>query len=60
MEAPTYLGFNFDASQLSAFALSVDTFIISLKNGNIVHHSPQSIEDFKKWLIQNKVRDIAV
>lgn len=60
MEATTYPGFNFDASQLSAFALSVDTFIIALKNGNIVHHSPKDIEHFKKWLVQNRVRDISV
>ncbi|MBN9313959.1 hypothetical protein [Elizabethkingia miricola] len=47
-----YPEFDHPASQLSAFSLCIDVFIIALKNGEIVR--------FKEWLDCFKVRDIAV
>jgi len=54
-----YEGFEYPAAQLSAFLLSIDEFIVSLKNGEIVRFSPASIEGFKQWLLINNVRDIS-
>lgn len=55
-----YPGFEYQASELSAFILSIDTFIISLKNGRITHFCPGETEEFKKWLNANSVRDISI
>lgn len=55
-----YPEFNYPASQLSAFSLCIDVFIISLKNGDIVKFKPNEIVHFKEWLNHFKVRDIAV
>lgn len=55
-----YPEFKHPASQLSAFSLCIDVFIISLKNGEIVRFKPSDIEHFKEWLSRFKVRDIAV
>lgn len=55
-----YPEFEHPASQLSAFSLCSDVFIISLKNGEIVRFKPNEITHFKEWLNRFKVRDIAV
>lgn len=55
-----YPEFDHPASQLSAFSLCIDVFIISLKNGEIVKFKPNDIAHFKEWLNRFKVRDIAV
>lgn len=55
-----YPEFDHPVSQLSAFSLCIDVFIISLKNGEIVHFKPDKIAHFKEWLNRFKVRDIAV
>ena len=51
--------FPYTAAELSAFILSIDTFIISLKNGQIVRYETQDTNKFYNWLIENHVRDIA-
>lgn len=51
--------FPYKAEDLSAFVLSIDTFIISLKTGQVVKHSTKDIEPFYDWLVTNNVRDIA-
>lgn len=55
-----YPDFDHSASQLSAFSLCIDIFIISLKNGEIVKFKPDDISHFKEWLNRFNVRDIAV
>lgn len=55
-----YPEFDHPATQLSAFSLCIDVFIISLKNGEIVHFKPNEIAHFKDWLDRFKVRDIEV
>jgi hypothetical protein len=51
--------FPYNAEDLSAFILSIDTFIISLKTGQVVKHATKDIEPFYQWLLANNVRDIA-
>ena len=55
-----YPDFDLPASQLSAFSLCIDVFIISLINGEIVRFKPKEIAHFKEWLNHFKVRDITV
>lgn len=55
-----YPDFDLPASQLSAFSLCIDVFIISLINGEIVRFKPKEIAHFKEWLCRFNVRDIAV
>ncbi len=55
-----YPEFEYPATQLSAFSYSVGTFVISLKNGRIIHFSPADVAAFNSWLIQHGVRDISV
>lgn len=52
-----YPDFEHSASELSAFSLCVDTFIISLKNGEIVHFTPAEVSHFQEWLSRFEVRD---
>lgn len=56
----TYPAFTFPATELSAFAVSVDFFIISLKNGKIIHFTPDNALTFYDWLVAHGVRDIKV
>jgi hypothetical protein len=51
--------FPYQAEELSAFILSIDTFIISLKNGQVVKHATEDTKPFYDWLVQHDVRDIA-
>jgi|GEM_PF-2398965 len=43
-----YPGFAHPASALSAWAFSIDVFIISLKGGKLVRHTPEDIEAFSQ------------
>jgi hypothetical protein len=54
----TYPALEFPASELSAFAVTIDCFIISLKNGNIIKFTPDNVGDFYHWLIIHDIRDI--
>lgn len=58
MHTSSYPKFNHEAKELSAFSFSIDTFIISLKNGQIVHFIADDVQQFKAWLTKNGVRDI--
>lgn len=53
-----YQGFEHAASELSAYTSTVGVFIISMKNGSIVHYTPKDEEAFAQWLKDNKIRDI--
>lgn len=54
----SYPAFQFPASELSAFAVTIDFFIISLKSGDIIHFMPDNIQTFYDWLTVHGVRDI--
>lgn len=53
-----YPGFDYKGNELSAFTFAVDTFTISLKNGNIINYKPDNAEKFRQWLTKNNVRNI--
>lgn len=50
--------FNYAPEDLSAFAETIGTFVISLKNGEVVEHEPKDLEAFRKWLAENNIRNI--
>lgn len=54
----TYPALNIPASELSAFAVCIDLFIISLKNGNLVHFTPDDGKSFYDWLVAHGIRDV--
>lgn len=54
----TYPALAFPASELSAFAVAIDLFIITLKNGNLIHFVPDDKGRFYDWLITHNIRDI--
>lgn len=60
MGTENYAEFDYPISQLSAFILSIDTFIISLKSGKVIHFIPKDTNDFKEWLMKHKIRDITI
>ncbi|MDN4028929.1 hypothetical protein [Chryseobacterium gambrini] len=54
----TYPALKFPASELSAFAAAIHFFIISLKNGDAIHFTPDNVENFYRWLMVHNIRDI--
>lgn len=54
----TYPGFNYTAGELSAYTFSIGIFIVSLKDGSLVHFQPGDPAAFEHWLIAHKIRDI--
>lgn len=52
-------GFEHTAESVSAYLFTVDTFILSLKNGKIVHYKAKDPDTFRAWLDTHHVRDIA-
>lgn len=57
MRYNTYEGLHHNANELSAFLFTIDTFILSLKDGSIIQFKPDNAESFRNWLVFNKVRD---
>ncbi len=58
MKQHHYPAFAYKASELSAYSFIIDTFIISLKSGDIVHFVADDADDFKQWLYKQRIRDI--
>lgn len=54
----TYPTFQFPASELSAFILTLDVFILSLKDGGLAKFTPDDVDAFYNWLIENNIRDV--
>ncbi|GGC41983.1 hypothetical protein GCM10011386_37650 [Parapedobacter defluvii] len=54
----TFPDFGHSAAELSAFAISLDVFIISLKNGKIVRFIPKDANQFRVWLRKSGIRDV--
>ncbi len=53
-----FAGFDHDATELSAYIFSIDTFIISLKNEEIIRFVTENPDDFQKWLEYHRVRNV--
>ena len=53
-----FAGFEHEASALSAYAFSIDTFIVSLRDGQIVRFVTDRPEDFRQWLEGHGVRNV--
>ena len=53
-----YTGFTYLAGELSAFTCSLDTFLILLNDGGVIRHQPDNPPRFRKWLIENNIRDL--
>ncbi|MBZ0097896.1 MAG: hypothetical protein K8F30_02370 [Taibaiella sp.] len=53
-----FKGFAHPADELSAYIFSIDTFIISLKNEEIVRFVTDAPEDFQHWLDDNGIRNV--
>ncbi len=50
--------FNYTPEELSAFAETFGTFVISLKNGEVVEHEPKDEEGFRRWLADHNIRNV--
>lgn len=53
-----FTGFEHDAAELSAYIFSIDTFIISLKNEQIIRFVTTEPDDFKLWLDYHHIRNV--
>lgn len=51
-------GFGYEATELSAYVFSIDTFVISLKNGRIIRHVAEQHEAFRQWLEAHGIRNV--
>ena len=56
--AKTYLGFQYNASQLVRFIESGFVFTILLTSGEVIHFEPEDSADFYCWLVGNGIKDI--
>lgn len=54
----TYPALAFPAPELSAFAVTFDVFTLSLKNGKLIHFTPDDAGNFYHWLTSHNIRDI--
>ena len=50
--------FQYRAEELSAYIFSIDIFVISLKNGEIIRHIPKKPGDFNEWLDYHGIRNV--
>ena len=53
-----YPGFEHPASDLSKFLAASDFFTIMLKDGGIIHFTPDDAKSFRHWLLLNKIIDM--
>ncbi len=54
----SYPGLKQKASELSAFGFAWDTFVISLKNQEIIRFVPDDPKRFRQWLNEHSIRDV--
>ncbi|TLU99389.1 hypothetical protein [Dyadobacter luticola] len=50
--------FDYCIVQLKRFIHAYKVFTILLTDGRIVHHQPQNVSDFHKWLVQHGIEDL--
>ena len=55
----TFPGFDHKAKELSAYAFSINIFVIALVNNSIIRFAPVDTDQFRKWLDDHKVRDVS-
>lgn len=53
-----YENFAYTATQLSAYARTMDVFVISLRTGEIIQHCPENVSAFQAWLNHHHIRNI--
>jgi hypothetical protein len=53
-----YPGFDYSASELFKFLAASDFFTIMLKDGSIIHFTPDDANSFQHWLLLNKIIDM--
>lgn len=53
-----FAGFGHDATELSAYIYSADTFIISLHNQNIIRFVTEEAAAFQQWLQHHGIRNV--
>ena len=55
-----FAGFEHEASELSAYAFSIDTFILSLKNDDkrTIRFVTTQPDDFRQWLEEHGIRNV--
>lgn len=51
-------GFEHSADELSAYVFSIDTFIISLQNKQIIRYVAERPDDFRQWLEHHGIRNV--
>jgi hypothetical protein len=54
------LNFIYKAEELKYFLQSVDTFILALKSGKMVHYTPNNVASFRRWLFEHQIIDRAL
>lgn len=53
-----YPDFEYRANELSKFLTAADMVTIMLKNGSIIHYTPENLPAFLRWLHDNRVQDL--
>jgi hypothetical protein len=53
-----YPGFDYPASDLFKFLAASNFFTIMLKEGRIIHFTPDDANSFRHWLLLNEIIDI--
>ncbi|MEZ5015921.1 MAG: hypothetical protein R2800_02640 [Flavipsychrobacter sp.] len=53
-----YEDFAYTATQLSAYARTMDVFVIALRTGEIIEHRPENAFAFQVWLNFHHIRNI--
>lgn len=53
-----YPEFKHEAKELTKYIEALGLFSILLKNGDIVHFTPNHTEDFRNWLRQHKIQNL--
>ena len=53
-----YPGFDHPASDLFKFLAASNFFTIMLKEGRIIHFTPDDENSFRHWLLLNKIIDL--
>lgn len=55
---PYFAGFEYRSHEILKFLQTYTTFTIMLRNGAIVHHQPEHILDFQRWLHHHQIEDV--
>lgn len=53
-----YPNFSYLPIQIHKFVEAAGIFTLLLKDGNIIHHVPDEVTNFKNWLLANNIPDV--